>query len=388
MGSSASRSSEDLEISKISVEYDQDSPSCSGFKSVLSGPLDEYIDFDGLWFGLVRLLKDPPKAGLLAKSECKEHSSTEFTTRHFFTVGPIGSLLGFEDFETHENTMLNYEGGDIVSERFDQSNTLLQTTCTKIHRDPLRVESWIEVPQVRDASRMVALMATDFLTRGRHVVNPEADSEGAIAVHPNEESLSGDGQKAAISDPLDDHFTDLDQIWAGWIAAAKQSPFDNKSQPSSGGLQLPSGPLPTSSVPTISKFEVKEISPSEFNVITVIDGESLDKGFDFFQRVATPVDSLLAFRSTGDRTTIAVYICDRSKAELCNQTFNHHGALAVTVWVRFYEDPLRVEVWVEQAKARRSGRVHCVMVWTFLSQIIKDFKAASAATTGELTDAL
>eukprot|EP00408_Alexandrium_pacificum_P058680 CAMPEP_0171162546 /NCGR_PEP_ID=MMETSP0790-20130122/4647_1 /TAXON_ID=2925 /ORGANISM="Alexandrium catenella, Strain OF101" /LENGTH=374 /DNA_ID=CAMNT_0011627151 /DNA_START=13 /DNA_END=1137 /DNA_ORIENTATION=- len=374
MGNSAVRPTDDLEVSKITVDFDVESPSCSGLKSVLSQPLDEYIDYDTLWSGLIKLLKDPPKHGLLTKTELKEICETEFSTRNFFSVGSFGKLLGFEDFQTVEHVRVDYAAGDIKSERYDQNDNLVQTTYTKIHREPLRVESWFEVPQVRIADRAVSIMAKDSLTRGRQAMNPSGSSEGAIVMTPDAESLSGDGQKSAVSDPLDDHFADLDQLFKGWIAAAKQSP--NWEEQQKGDL------------PKVNKFEVKEISESEFNTITVVDGDSLDKGFDTLQRVATPVDSLLAFRSTGDRTTISVYICDRSKAEICNQVFNHHGTLVMSVFCRFYEDPLRVEVWVEQAQARRSGRIHCVMVWTFLSKIIQEFKQASVAMTGELENDL
>jgi len=381
MGNAAGRDG-DLEVSKISVDYDQDSPSGSGFKSVVSQPLDEIIDHDSLWSSVIRLLKDPPKLGLLKASECKEASEKEFATRLMFAVGVAGNLLGFEDFEMTERCFHDRAKGELMTERYDQEGILLQTVFTKFHKDPLVVESWLELPQSRHSSWMVAVSGQDVLKKARDLTNPAAKGEGNIPMHHEQESLSGSGLRACVSDPLMDHFEDLDQLWDGWIKAVKADPRTSTPQDEKSVF---SGSPPEAK---IAHWEVKEISETEFNVISVIDGDSIDKGFNWFQRFATPVDSLLALRSAGDKQTVIVYIADRSKAEIVAQYFNDLGLLILEAFVRFYEDPLRVEMWVEQAKARKSGRMLCVTVWTFLNRIIKDFKEASSTLSNQVADDL
>lgn len=385
MGAQASRSG-DLEVSKIVVEYDQESPSGGSFyKSVVSGPLDEYIDFESLTSGIVKLMKEPPLMGLLKSTKCEEKSEKEFSTRHFFDVGSLGKLLGFEDFETVEVCFVDPGKGEFKTERYGDDETLIQTTFTTIHQDPLRVEAWVEMPESRSATRLSALHVAYILTKARELLNPEL--KGAINVHEETESLSGSGLKAVVSDPLDDHFEDLDQLFEYYVKALKLPPpeMEEGGKKDQGILGSMTDIAPKIK---ISSFEVIEVSPKEFNTITVVDGESLDKGFNWVQRSFTPVDSLLALRSSGDNKSVCVFVADRDKAEITCQAFNESGALALTTYVRFYEDPLRVEMWTEQAKQRVSGRFLCVVVWTFLNAVIKDFRSTRDSVSGEVAGAL
>lgn len=128
--------------------------------SCLSDPLDDYATYDGLMYLLLDVLKSPAKKG---KFEFTEIAENQFEIK--LPGPPIRPPEGDEPPPRVTLTTLykwDYERGQINAV-ISVGNDLLHTAWIRVHKDPLRLEYWIEEGVTRLAGRMETVLLQEIV---------------------------------------------------------------------------------------------------------------------------------------------------------------------------------------------------------------------------------
>jgi len=123
--------------SDVAVHLDVKSPSGSGLRAVLSDPLDEYMDFDTLWHGLIHCSQYPRDKSLIS-------SELTIVSKQSFVVsqrrrGQEGKESTIVFKHRHDKTRAQIE-----TEGWGLNGQPLFRVFQLVWRQPLRVESWSE----------------------------------------------------------------------------------------------------------------------------------------------------------------------------------------------------------------------------------------------------
>uniref|UniRef100_A0A7S1RY28 Uncharacterized protein n=1 Tax=Alexandrium catenella TaxID=2925 RepID=A0A7S1RY28_ALECA len=361
---------------KVQVKRDVASPSGDG-KSCITGPLDRVVNYDDLWDQLVELLKDPLKVQGVQEQSIAQVSETEFTitkalNRKEFDAKTIHNLglhrmlldeamlvkWTAKDTCFTEKYKIDKASGRICAERLGPINELVERSYTILHRDPLRVEFYIEVPGFRRCGQVImaavrhklldpamkrvfqdGYMWHMFKGRGEHKDFLKAECE----------SICQPGQYSVVSDTLDD-IADFETLWAATVDV----------------LRYPDGKLESSDDDGV--FEVKEvdqISATEFHVRKVVNEEH-------------PKAATLKPWMTWDKVML-----DKPKGTIVADTFNLNNVLQVKTWYVINTNPVRVECWCEGPPARKAGTLVKMRLLQMIDIILERYEC-----TANFTEAL
>mmetsp|Transcript_12562 Transcript_12562/g.35584 ORF Transcript_12562/g.35584 Transcript_12562/m.35584 type:complete len:324 (+) Transcript_12562:3-974(+) len=129
---------------RLRVHYDVPSPADPAVNSIVSGELDAFFDFEGLWHELVRLCRDPVDFQSYRRSELTEISESEHHVLLVQDATAYGGLKS-EEVVTKLKYHLSKEKGEVrVSQVRDHEVKVVQVIL--VHQSPLRVETWNEKP--------------------------------------------------------------------------------------------------------------------------------------------------------------------------------------------------------------------------------------------------
>mmetsp|Transcript_24940 Transcript_24940/g.57992 ORF Transcript_24940/g.57992 Transcript_24940/m.57992 type:complete len:336 (+) Transcript_24940:100-1107(+) len=145
---------------KVVVNLGVESPGGNG-KSAISGPLDDYLDFDGCFDAVLEVLRESVDGK--ADGTVTDLSDNEFEMK--VTAPSLGE--GDTDQEpsgTQLTQLIRYDRttGEIINVA-SMGGQLLYTSWITIHERPLRIEHWTEVDGKRICGRQEGTVLQNFV---------------------------------------------------------------------------------------------------------------------------------------------------------------------------------------------------------------------------------
>mmetsp|Transcript_58581 Transcript_58581/g.171434 ORF Transcript_58581/g.171434 Transcript_58581/m.171434 type:complete len:330 (-) Transcript_58581:124-1113(-) len=138
----------------VSVVHSVESPGGGG-KSAISGPLEEYLDFDSCFDAAIEVLKDTVgDEGRISELSEREFEMKVATPKLSDNDGPSGEMT---QLVRHDR-----ERGEIVNVA-SIGGQLLYTSWIVVNRDPLVVEHWTEVDSKRIGGRQEGSVLQGFV---------------------------------------------------------------------------------------------------------------------------------------------------------------------------------------------------------------------------------
>jgi len=147
---------------KVKVEREQDSVDTPGAKSVMTGPMDEFISFKAFFTALIKKVKE--KAQLDAQQDSQitidEKGKFQFT----FTL-PVGPLIGEgQTPDTQKgHTQITWDDNNGKMNVISRIGDIPEEWHYRMHKDPLRFEAWLVVDGQRKSDRGVAVQAQMYV---------------------------------------------------------------------------------------------------------------------------------------------------------------------------------------------------------------------------------
>mmetsp|Transcript_69335 Transcript_69335/g.224149 ORF Transcript_69335/g.224149 Transcript_69335/m.224149 type:complete len:488 (-) Transcript_69335:122-1585(-) len=330
--------------SKVKVYRNTASPSDRSVKSCVTDALDRFTDYDTLWEHLVDLTKHPMETKGLKEQAVTQISENELIVTKTLDLikldGQVMDELGLQrilfmdehkltewtkqDTSFSERYKIDSAGGRVSAERYGPAGDLLETSWTVVHRDPLRVEFWVDMAGnrrcgcfVMEAARAKLLNPAIKRVHGdgymwQMFVGQWQNKDFLGDCRP---SLSHPGEMSVVSEPLD-AFIDFETLWFATVDVLRYP----EPQP---GKEW-------------ELTDVEQISETELKVTRRYNPDD-------------PRVEGLEPNETWDRIVL-----DRSNGIVRADTFNDSG-LCVITWYKIHKDPVRVECWCEGPPQRKSG---------------------------------
>jgi len=301
-----------------------DSPSGSGLKSLVSGPLDELLTFEQFW----EFCEKQARTGVAgaASHEVTDLDDGGFEVRDVLS----GGLLQDFELKLFNRYKFDKEKKEWTTQVFDRSfddSQLREVITIKELSSPMRIEAWTEVAKWREPGCNLVGVLSGIL--GQVLIRAGVDSGNPVC---KEDVDSMDGKPCAVSEALDASITP-DEFWALYVAFIK------------GGIGKGG----------IKEHRVKELDACNFMVIDSFDG-------------------LVAYEK---------FAFDAGKDMLVSYTHENDEALSEASCIDSYttkvhRDPLRVEFYKDVRPGRKTPcRLHRV-IQEALDSCIKGTEERSA----------
>jgi len=199
-----------------------DSPSGSGLKSIVSGPLEEFLTSEKFW----ELYEKQARAGFtmsfmggLTGAGVKSHEVTDLDDGGFQVQDVVKGGIFHGDLSFLTRHTFDKEKKEWTTKVFDQSfddSQLKETITIKEISSPFRIEAWTEVVERREAGAAVADILASILAQ---VVKRAGVTSGDPVC--KEGVTSSDGKSCAVSEALDASIAP-DQFWALYVGYIKE----------------------------------------------------------------------------------------------------------------------------------------------------------------------
>mmetsp|Transcript_53132 Transcript_53132/g.119769 ORF Transcript_53132/g.119769 Transcript_53132/m.119769 type:complete len:334 (+) Transcript_53132:137-1138(+) len=319
-------------VPSVEVEAEAESPSTPGKRSAVSGPLDEYCDFESFFEGLVPILREPlfPLESYVLKSiDITDDGPESFTVKIIHDAKKL-NMYGFGSYAKDGKDFLRlwqkvrYSRAqrEIVAEEFTEDGQTQAVCHTLFLKDPLRVEFWCDMPNgERKCDERIANLLKSFY------IIPVLKSlmKRKVSVMHCVDSPGGLG-KSALSGSLDE-YVDYDSCFDMAIEVLQDS-IDK--QPDGKVVEL-----------SENEFEMTMSAPS------LKDGSGFDTESVMKQHIRHD-------RKTGDIINVAAV----------------GGQLLYTSWIKIHRSPLIVEHWTENDGKRIAGRQETSALQMFVDSIV------------------
>uniref|UniRef100_A0A7S1Q0D6 Uncharacterized protein n=1 Tax=Alexandrium catenella TaxID=2925 RepID=A0A7S1Q0D6_ALECA len=289
----------------------QDSPSCSGLKSVVSAPLDAFLQPERFWelyekqarAGFTMSYMGSLTGGGVTSHDCKDLEDGSFEISDVVN----GGMFGGGEMKLLMRHTFDKEKKEWSTKMFDKSfddGELKETIHIKELSSPFRVEAWADVNAQRIGDAGVAAIETSLLGE----VLKRAGKDGAIVC--KESAEASDGKTCALSEALDASITP-DQFWTLYIGFVKE------------GLQKPG----------LKEHKCEDIGDGNFVVV-----DTFDTGL----------------------VTHEKFVFDAAKDTLVSCTHENDATMSEASCIDSYHtkvlrDPLRVEFWKEVTPGRKTA---------------------------------
>eukprot|EP00929_Paragymnodinium_shiwhaense_P114500 TRINITY_DN8292_c0_g1_i1.p1 TRINITY_DN8292_c0_g1~~TRINITY_DN8292_c0_g1_i1.p1 ORF type:complete len:213 (-),score=66.93 TRINITY_DN8292_c0_g1_i1:371-1009(-) len=128
--------------SKVNVEHDVNSLLNPEVLSIVSEPLDAYMDYESFFEAFLEVCKYPPKVGGLKHSEVRESSASSFNVMRRY----VSDETGEEKEPELESFLVDRAAGKICSVTQALDGREIRRNFVVLHRMPqVRLEVWLEV---------------------------------------------------------------------------------------------------------------------------------------------------------------------------------------------------------------------------------------------------
>lgn len=183
-------------------------------QSVVADPLDKYIDFNGLYFGIAALIRlgGTSRDDRNIKGErCLLEGEDGFLLEKTYD----GKRMGMDQdlVMNHFFSYVSKRGIILEQVRVPPENWLREISVTIIHQPRLRVECWRQTMNVeRGTGVEPTIMLQGMLT--------VALEDSSIACKPDQDSIIKPGMLSVLSEDLSSR-TDFNGVWAGLMKVLK-----------------------------------------------------------------------------------------------------------------------------------------------------------------------
>lgn len=299
------------------------------------------------WFALLEVYRHPPiipGVGFLRAATLEEVRPDGFTVKQVLD-GELLDKIGKGE-GNGENVEITYVHRVFKERRFIKTVTYWKTgkvrtrNNVRLYDDPLRIESWYELPgdpmPDEDVRARVQWILNLIVQRN----TTEVDKDGQdVELESRTSAPSGD--ERLFSESLDTHVK-FDQLWDEWVDAIKYHPKDD----------------------VVKSSEVCVVSDSEFVVVQEVAGGVADaKGqSDGNGEVMQRVQQVYLQQDLNQ-------ICIE---EWQSMQLHELGHIPTRLWVRFHPEPVHVECWGELPGERNADYFTQVTMQAVVDMIIAD----------------
>jgi len=317
----------------------------NGLISAVSDPIED-VDAMQFWFALLQVYRHPPVipgVGFLRRATLEDVRPNGFTVKQVLD-GELLDQIGKGE-GTGENVEITYvhqtnkEDRSIKTVTYWKSGKVRSRNYVLLHHDPLRMESWYEIPgdpMPEDDVRARVQWVLTLIVQRNSTEALKDETEVRFESHS-----SPSGEERLFSERLDGHVT-FDQLWEEWVDLVKYRPKDQ----------------------VIKSSEVCVVSESEFVVV-----QELARAFP-----DTPGER----SGNGEDSQIVQQVYLRKELnEICieewrDMSSHERGHIPTRLWVHFHRDPLQVECWGELPGERKADYFTQATMQAVVDMIIAD----------------
>uniref|UniRef100_A0A7S1PR59 Uncharacterized protein n=1 Tax=Alexandrium catenella TaxID=2925 RepID=A0A7S1PR59_ALECA len=324
-------------VPQVKCHENVDSPTDSGFKSVVSESLEDYCTadafYDSLWL-LMRSPVHPMEAMMVKEQQVVDQGEEEFTIKVIYD-GQKLKLYGLapesrDYYKLNQKVVGNRKELTIVCQDMKGDGTHLHTGCCKLLRDPARLEySRIVDGERRSGQALASLVETTYIAPVLTVL-----ARRKAKVLPNHVSELHGGGPSVISEPLDEWLT-YDMAFEFFVEAVKYPPgVEDHGEH-------------TRLVETDDSFELVCFEHEQLRALNYAKDSTLPaRDMTYMGRVDKAAGEIVVICSVG--------------RELLFTSFTH-----------FHRDPVRIESWQVADGKRLGGLAEACVLQGYVDMIVR-----------------